>query len=1155
MSLIKYLIGFIIIVLLIGDYTYSQSKLVINEILVEPLADANGDGTIDANDMFVELVNMSGKSVDITGWTISDNTFIRYTFPGSTVIQGGGAIVVFGGGTPSGSFGGAIVKTAKSLDLDNSGDIVVLKNNSGDIIDKYIYGTEVVKGQSIARSPDKTGGFKQHSTLLGGLYFSPGKSNTNSANSFPLATIVTATMTDALVTDINSSGNVNPGEQIEYTVVISNTGTENAESVRLINTVDANTTFVPGSIVTSPIAVNDPNGGLPSTSAPSGGNAHPYHTALNTTLNVADGVNDLLNNDNLGSPAATIISYGTTGNPNAQTTIGNSTPTNNGGTVAINTNGSFTYNPPNATYTGTDQFAYSIQNVQGSSTCTVTVGVGFRPTASNENYTTATGNTIVGNVSINTDNSTEFSVLTNDVGDQLTIESFDATSVNGGNVSIQTNGKFTYNPFPGFEGSDSFTYTVDNGFNTPQIAIVSLTVNEVVWFINASAGAGDGRRGTPFNTVANFNSTAVDQTEDIIFVSNGAYSSAPITLLNNQKLIGEGASGTFSSATGLTLPADADALPSVGGTAPAISNSGSTLLTLASGNTLNGVAFGNSSTAISGSSFGTLTVSNTSINTNGTALSLSTGTVNGTFSSVSSSGGTNNITLTTVAGTFTINGGSLSGATGTSFNISGGTGTVTYNGSITKSNANNAVNIGSKTGGTVTFNGTIMASTTTTNSVNISNNTGAVINFSGNNLSLTTTSGICFNATGGGTVNVTGTGNIISSTTGTALNVANTTIGASGLIFQSISSNGAVSGIVLNNTGSSGGLTVTGNGGSCTAGSPTCTGGTIAGSTDIGIKLTSTTNPSFTRMRINSSTNFGLNGSSVTGMTIDACVFDGIHGNAVDEGALFVTNWLGSGSITNSEILGGFNDNVRVNNTTGTLNRLTVSGTTIRNSGNNHGLAFYTCLNGAGGSCPGLGPMNLTVINSIFTDNSANSLNIVANDGSGMDVVLQNNTFQSTSLDPVTGPNGSVLLAIDHSADMTFDVNGNTFTNPKLSAFTAFVSNQTLAAASMIGKFRNNTIGTSGIPLSGSRQGSGMQVTATGAATITMAITGNTIRNWATNNGMDLSSGDGGATGPAGESLCHGQHLEFEFANHQSTTWYQRKHGHYLYRWCSKCLR
>ena len=60
--------------------------------------------------------------------------------------------------------------------------------------------------------------------------------------------------------------------------------------------------------------------------------------------------------------------------------------------------------------------------------------------------------------------------------------------------------------------------------------------------------------------------------------------------------------------------------------------------------------------------------------------------------------------------------------------------------------------------------------------------------------------------------------NTITTTTGTALNVANTTIGASGLTFRSIASNGLTASamvIILDTTGATGGLTVTGDGGTC----------------------------------------------------------------------------------------------------------------------------------------------------------------------------------------------------------------------------------------------------------------------------------------------------------------------------------------------------
>ena len=88
-------------------------------------------------------------------------------------------------------------------------------------------------------------------------------------------------------------------------------------------------------------------------------------------------------------------------------------------------------------------------------------------------------------------------------------------------------------------------------------------------------------------------------------------------------------------------------------------------------------------------------------------------------------------------------------------------------------------------------------------------------------------------ATGGGTVTATDTASTLTTTTGTALNVANTTIGAGGLKFRSISAgtaaSGPANGIVLNTTGSLGGLTVSGTG---SAGS----GGTIQKATGQGFR-------------------------------------------------------------------------------------------------------------------------------------------------------------------------------------------------------------------------------------------------------------------------------------------------------------------------------
>ncbi|MFN8522584.1 MAG: cadherin-like domain-containing protein [Chloroflexota bacterium] len=938
---------------------------------------------------------------------------------------------------------------------------------------------------------------------------------------------------------------------------------------RLTNSEGSSDATVTINVSGPPNAVNDPTGDIPSNSTPpSGANPNVYHVALNTTLSPGAGAGPppgLLVNDSLGFPSATITSFGglSAGGSVTSNLAGSTLSLGSGGSLRVNADGSFTFTPA-TNFTGVFNFQYRLTNTGGTSDGTVTIAVGFRPAASTDAVT------VTGNVKLDSSTmTTPLSVLTNDTGDQLTLALTSPTSTNGGDVTMTTSGvgagRFTFDPKVGSTAADSFGYSISNGFGSVN-GTVNVTVSNILWFVDNTSTCSascDGRFTHPFTTLASFgtangtaNGPAVNETI-FVYESATAYT-GPATLLSGQKLLGQDASSSLETIAGFTVANGSATIPSMNsanGTRTTITSSGNgVVLNNTSGsNTLRGMTLGNATTdALNGSSFGTLTLANgtteaadVTINTTGRAVNLATGSVNGALVSTTSSGGATNVTLSTIGGTFNLGSGALSGSTtGASnhaFAVSGGAGAITYSGTISKTTQGDVVNVASKSGGSLTLSGdltcntsctgvdissnsggttTLSGSTKTINTganvaVNLTGNTGATINFTGGGLDIDTTSATGFNATGGGTVNVTtGTNaNTINSTTGTALNVANTTIGSSGLTFRSISSNGATNGIVLNSTGSSGGLSVTGNGGACTSTTPTCTGGTIAASTDTGIKLTSTSNVSLTRMRVNTSTNFGVNGNTVSGMTIDSSLLDGTHGGAVDEGALFVTNWHTNGTISNTEIRGGFNDNVRINNTTGTLNRLTVSNSNIHNSGNNHGFAFYTCLGDGPSSCSGV-TMNLTVSNSTFNNNSSNHIDLGAKGLASMDVNISGNTFTT---DNVVGNNpfgGAFNASIDHSSHMTFDVGNNTSNHSKLTAFNFFVSNQTSSTSSMVGRFHDNTIGTNGVGSSASIQGGGLTVTATGSATLTMNITNNTIRNWNSNNGIDLLAGDGGVTGP-----------------------------------------
>lgn len=155
----------------------------INEVLYDPEAgeagDANGDGTRDANgDEFIEFFN-SGPEIDMSGYTISDASQVRHVFPAGTVVPLNGVLVLFGGGTPTANFGGAVVQTAStgSINMNNAGDFVTLQDTSGTIV--LTFDVEPLSNnpnESYTRNPDLTGEFVQHSGIdaANGALYSPG---------------------------------------------------------------------------------------------------------------------------------------------------------------------------------------------------------------------------------------------------------------------------------------------------------------------------------------------------------------------------------------------------------------------------------------------------------------------------------------------------------------------------------------------------------------------------------------------------------------------------------------------------------------------------------------------------------------------------------------------------------------------------------------------------------------------------------------------------------------------------------------------------------------------------------------------------------------------------------------------------------------------
>jgi len=146
-----------------------------------------------------------------------------------------------------------------------------------------------------------------------------------------------------------------------------------------------------------------------------------------------------------------------------------------GAVDAWGVDGSFTYNPNGqfeylqASDSAIDSFTYTVSDGNGgndTATVTVTVnGVNDPPVAVSDSVITKK------------DTSAIIDVLSNDsdpdVGDMLTVDSV----TQGTNGSVANNGSYvTYTPTTGFNGTDSFTYTVSDGNGSTDTATVNVTV-------------------------------------------------------------------------------------------------------------------------------------------------------------------------------------------------------------------------------------------------------------------------------------------------------------------------------------------------------------------------------------------------------------------------------------------------------------------------------------------------------------------------------------------------------------------------------------------------------------------------------------------------------------------------------------------------------
>ena len=121
---------------------YPNQSVVLNEVLPRPGHDWNGDGVVDVNDEFIEIINRGESSVNLSGWKLDDEYNLGsapYTLP-SVTLNAGQRIAIFG--------------YTSHIALSDGGDTVRLLKSNGDISDVVTYTVVKAADRSWCRLPE-----------------------------------------------------------------------------------------------------------------------------------------------------------------------------------------------------------------------------------------------------------------------------------------------------------------------------------------------------------------------------------------------------------------------------------------------------------------------------------------------------------------------------------------------------------------------------------------------------------------------------------------------------------------------------------------------------------------------------------------------------------------------------------------------------------------------------------------------------------------------------------------------------------------------------------------------------------------------------------------------------------------------------------------
>ncbi len=668
---------------------------------------------------------------------------------------------------------------------------------------------------------------------------------------------------------------------------------------------------------------------------------------------------------------------------------------------------------------------------------------------------------VTGNVAISVPLS---GVLGNDTGNPIAISSYGATTgaeqtsigtatatAQGGSVTLNADGSYTFTPKANFNGTDTFKYVIGNDVST-STGTVTLTVSDRIMVVT-TGGGGSCVPASPCTLAVADAAASVSPNIDLVYVESGTYASAAFSMTNKQKLVGQAVDlAQAISDAGITLALDSVGPTNIAATVRPVFNNSANVISLAGNNLVeyfninpSGGAAIVSNAVTTGATVHDITVAGTGA---GAGVNITGNSTGSTFNF-------NNLVVGTAAGNaFSAVGSGPGAATGGTLNIT--TGSIPNTLTTTTGTALNVINT------------SIAASGLTFQSINVNGaSKGIILNTTGT-------------AAGNGGLTVTG---------------VSTTAGSGGTI-QNISVRGAefttTKALSLKNMNFTNANT-TDAGGVGVCDDLTTTGCNAA------IYLSGVSGAAFDRINITGTTvEEGINGNNVSNFSLSNSTLTncGTNGGGADlpgeESCIKMRELTGTSSITNSDLSFPSADVVEIVNTAGPLLTLNVNSSIFRDSqssaSGNTGLQARS---------QGTASMALNVTNSSFVQIRTVGLQATAINSASNDVDVSNSTF-----DTGTG----TMIGLDLDADNTGTLVFNVQNNPRIWSSNGPAINVFGDTNATINGRINNNPDVRVLTHVGSNVGSGIRANINKDANARLEVKNNVVNVGSDDAGIDLSA-------------------------------------------------